>query len=212
MKKLRGIRTDYTRASLLDGEVPENPYNLLCLWMDNALAEKIPEPTAICLSTVKPNDRVTSRIVLAKAIEEDGLVFFTNYNSAKGHDIAKNPSASAVFFWAEMQRQIRIEGTIKKISEKDSDEYYMERPKLSKIGAWASPQSQVMQSRNELEQLVEKFQKKFERKELARPPFWGGYKLKYESIEFWQGRQGRLHDRFLYTKKFGSWKICRLAP
>ena len=212
MKKLRGIRTDYTRASLLDSEVPENPYNLLCCWMDNAIAEKIPEPTAICLSTVKPNGRVNSRIVLAKEIQEDGLVFFTNYNSAKGHDIANNPSASAIFFWAEMQRQIRIEGTIKKISEKDSDEYYMERPKLSKIGAWASPQSQVIQSRNELEQLVEKFQKEFEQKELSRPPFWGGYKLKYESIEFWQGRQGRLHDRFLYTQKLGSWEICRLAP
>ena len=212
MKKLRGIRTDYTKASLLDSEVPGNPYNLLCLWMDNAIAEKIPEPTAICLSTVKPNGRVNSRIVLAKEIQEDGLVFFTNYNSAKGHNIAKNPVASAVFFWAEMQRQIRIEGTIDKISEKDSDEYYMERPKLSKIGAWASPQSQVIRSRIELEQLVEKFQKEFEKKELGRPPFWGGYKLEYESIEFWQGRQGRLHDRFLYTKKLSTWKICRLAP
>ena len=138
--------------------------------------------------------------------------FFTNYNSAKGQDIAKNSFACAVFFWAEMQRQIRIEGTIKKISEKDSDEYYMERPKLSKIGAWASPQSQVIQSRRELEQFVKKVQKEFEQKELSRPPFWGGYKLKYESIEFWQGRQGRLHDRFLYTKKLSPWKICRLAP
>ena len=212
MKKLRGIRTDYNKASLLDGEIPENPYNLLCLWMDSAIAEKIPEPTAICLSTIKPNGRVNSRIVLAKEIQEDGVVFFTNYNSAKGQDIAKNSFACAVFFWAEMQRQIRIEGTIKKISEKDSDEYYMERPKLSKIGAWASPQSQVIQSRSELEQLVEKFQKEFEQKELGRPPFWGGYKLNYESIEFWQGRQGRLHDRFLYTKKLSTWKICRLAP
>ena len=111
-----------------------------------------------------------------------------------------------------MQRQIRIEGKIKKISEEDSDEYYMERPKLSKIGAWASPQSQVIQSRNELEQLVEKFQKEFEQKELDRPPFWGGYKLGFESIEFWQGRQGRLHDRFLFKKKLSSWEICRLAP
>ena len=161
MKKLRGIRTDYTKASLLDSEVPGNPYNLLCLWMDNAIAEKIPEPTAICLSTAKPNGRVNSRIVLAKEIQKDGLVFFTNYNSAKGQDIGKNSFACAVFFWAEMQKQIRIEGTIKKISEKDSDEYYMERPKLSKIGAWASPQSQIIQSRNELEQLVEKFQKEW---------------------------------------------------
>ena len=161
---------------MVESDIPRDPFNLLCLWMDSAIAEKIPEPTAICLSTVKPNGRVNSRIVLAKEIQEDGLIFFTNYNSAKGQDIAKNPSASAVFFWADMQKQIRIKGTIEKISEKDSDEYYMERPKLSKIGAWASPQSQVIQSRNELEQLVEKFQKGFEQKELGRPPFWGGYK------------------------------------
>ena len=212
MKKLRDIRTDYTRASLLDSEIPKNPHNLLCLWMDSAIAEKIPEPTAICLSTIKPNGKVSSRVVLAKEIQEDGLIFFTNYNSAKGQDIAKNSFACAVFFWAEMQRQIRVEGTIKKISEKDSDEYYMERPKLSKIGAWASPQSQIIQSRNELEQLVEKFQKEFEQKELDRPPFWGGYKLGFESIEFWQGRASRLHDRCLYELHGDDWKMNRLAP
>ena len=212
MKNLRDIRIDYTKGTLSEDDIPKNPYSLLTQWMETAIAEEILEPTAICLSTIKYNGTVGSRIVLAKELEDDGLVFFTNYESAKGLDIAKNSSASAVFFWAPLQRQVRIEGHIEKISSKKSDEYYNERPTLSKVGAWASPQSRVLRSRNELENLVKNFQKKFENEELGRPPFWGGYKLKYESIEFWQGRQGRLHDRFLYKKRENTWTICRLAP
>ena len=212
MKNLHNIRTDYTKSALLEDEIPDNPYNLLANWVDKAIDEKIPEPTAICLSTIKYNGTVSSRIVLVKEIQENGLVFFTNYDSGKGQDLAKNPSASAVFFWADLQRQIRIEGNIEKISSEMSDEYYRERPTLSKIGAWASPQSRVISSRKELEKRVEEVKKKFEDKNLDRPPFWGGYKLKYESIEFWQGRQGRLHDRFLYIKSKQIWKINRLAP
>ena len=212
MKDLRNVRIDYNLDSLTETDVRKNPQEQLINWMDTAIDKKIPEPTAFCLSTIKHDLTVSSRIVLAKEIEETGLIFYTNYNSAKGLDIAKNGSGSAVFFWAELQRQVRIEGELEKIPCIQSDSYYSMRPLDSKIGAWASPQSEIIGDRTVLENNFKKYKEKFSKNDPGRPSFWGGIKLSFKTIEFWQGRQNRLHDRIKYRKKNDGWEIIRLAP
>ena len=212
MKDLRNVRIDYNLDSLNETDVKKNPQEQLICWIDTAIDKKIPEPTAICLSTIKHDLTVSSRIVLAKEIEDAGLIFYTNYNSAKGLDIAKHRSGSAVFFWAELQRQVRIEGELEKIPYVQSDSYYSMRPLDSKIGAWASPQSEIIADRTVLENNFKKYKEKFRKNDPGRPSFWGGIKLSFETIEFWQGRQNRLHDRIKYRKKDEGWEIIRLAP
>ena len=165
------------------------------------------------LATSTLSGKPSERIVLLKGIKDNGLVFFSNYNSRKGKQIDDNPFASLVFFWKELERQVRIEGEIKKISDRESDEYFSQRPFESRIGAWSSPQSEVIKNREVLEKNVSDYTSRFESQNIPRPPDWGGYIVKPNLVEFWQGRPGRLHDRLQYTiNKKATWKIERLAP
>lgn len=210
---IAGIRKVYQLQSLLEKDVDANPVKQFETWWRHAIESKIEEPNAMTLSTATASGKPSARIVLLKEIKENGFVFFTNYLSRKGKEIEENPFVSLLFFWRELERQIRLEGKIKKISAEESDEYFFQRPKESRIGAWSSPQSRVIENREVLQQNVEKYNFRFENKNIPRPKFWGGYIVEPYHIEFWQGRPGRLHDRLLYILKENNvWKIERLAP
>lgn len=210
--KLSEIRKDYTIKSLDFNDVSFDPFNQFRVWLDEAIDSEVPEVNAMCLSTLGLNGFPNARIVLLKEMDH-GFVFFTNYKSEKGQEIEANPKASITFFWPELERQVRIMGLIEKVSEKESDEYFLSRPKGSQIGAWTSPQSATIADRNELNSRLEEMEKRFSSEPLTRPDFWGGYRLLPFKIEFWQGRPSRLHDRICYEKQSdGSWKISRLAP
>ncbi len=210
---LADIRKDYRLQSLLEKDVDVNPIKQFETWWQQAIESGIEEPNAMTLATSSSLGKPSARIVLLKGIKENGFVFFTNYNSRKGKQIEENPFAALVFLWKELERQIRIEGEIKRINEEESDEYFFKRPLESRIGAWASPQSAVIESREILEKNVVDYSTKFEDKNIPRPSNWGGYIVIPTLIEFWQGRPGRLHDRLQYTvSKNGTWKIERLAP
>jgi pyridoxamine 5'-phosphate oxidase len=206
-------RKDYVRGELNESECPPDPMLLLEIWLGEAIEFSGEEP-AMVLSTVGENNRPSSRIVLLKRLDASGLYFFTNYESRKGRELASNPWASANFFWQEMERQIRVEGMVEKISPEESDSYFNSRPEESKISAIISPQSREVPGRSFLinSQLDFKTKLKAGKKLIKRPPYWGGYLLKPTRIEFWQGRKGRLHDRIQYLFKDGTWDICRLAP
>ena len=207
------LRKDYRLQSLLEKDVSEDALQQFRNWWQEVLDSKIEEPNAMTLATASPEGKPTARIVLLKEINEHGFVFFTNYESHKGKQIQSNPFGSLLFFWKELERQVRIEGGIEKVSPRESDAYYATRPMESRIGAWSSPQSQVLASRELLEENVEKFSRKFNSGNVPRPPHWGGYILRPVLIEFWQGRPGRLHDRLQYSLLGnGAWKIERLAP
>lgn len=210
--KLSEIRNEYTIKSLDFNDVSFDPFNQFRVWLDEAIDSEVPEVNAMCLSTLGLNGFPNARIVLLKEMDH-GFVFFTNYKSEKGQEIEANPKASITFFWPELERQVRIMGLIEKVSEKESDEYFLSRPKGSQIGAWTSPQSATIADRNELNSRLEEMEKRFSSEPLTRPDFWGGYRLLPFKIEFWQGRPSRLHDRICYEKQSdGSWKISRLAP
>ncbi len=205
------IREDYTLKSLGTSEVDKNPIDQFKIWFQEALEAKVLEPNAMTLATVN-NGQPKARIVLLKGIVDNGFTFFTNYNSDKGQEIAKNPQVSTVFFWPELQRQIRIEGSLEKLSSEESKSYFLSRPKGSQIGAWASNQSEIIKNREVLEEKVNALQEKYKDKEVDYPTHWGGYLLTPVKIEFWQGRSSRLHDRIVYTFENGTWKICRVSP
>ena len=210
--KIAEIRKEYKLKSLSEGEVDTNALSQFTSWWNDALESNIDEVNAMTLATASKEGIPSARIVLLKGYDEKGFVFFTNYNSQKGKDIAENNHATILFFWKELERQVNIKGTIEKVSEKDSDEYFYIRPVASRIGAWSSPQSSVISNREVLEQNEAKYREQFG-DNAPRPPHWGGYIVKPQSIEFWQGRASRLHDRLLYTLQTdGSWKIERLAP
>ncbi len=212
LNNIADIRTEYKLQTLLEDSVHQDPVEQFTVWWNEALASSIDEVNAMTLATATRGGQVSARIVLLKGYDQNGFVFFTNYNSHKGTELEENPNAALVFFWKELERQIRIEGVVEKISEQESDSYYHSRPEGSRIGAWASPQSQIM-SRTELEEKFESFRQQFLNATISRPPFWGGYRVKPHRVEFWQGRPSRLHDRILYEKDFqGNWKIERLAP
>ncbi|MDQ2720402.1 MAG: pyridoxamine 5'-phosphate oxidase [Bacteroidota bacterium] len=207
------IRKVYQLKSLLEKDVDANPIKQFENWWQQAIESRIEEPNAMTLSTSTTSGKPSARIVLLKEIKEDGFVFFTNYQSRKGNEIKENPFVALLFFWKEMERQIRIEGKIKKISDEESDKYFFKRPVESQIGAWSSPQSKVIENRELLQENVEKYNFQFREKPIPRPDFWGGYIVEPDRIEFWQGRPGRLHDRLLYTiTRNGLWKTARLAP
>ncbi len=202
---------DYQKNEGLDlGNLIKNPFEQFEHWFQFAVDADAFYANAMTLSTVQ-NEKPKSRIVLLKDVDERGFSFFTNYTSAKSQEIVENKNASLLFFWKEIERQIRIEGVLEKVSAKASDEYFKTRPRESQIGAWASPQSSPV-TRAELIERVEEFTKKFEAQEVPRPDFWGGYRLIPTYFEFWQGRPGRLHDRFVYENKNGEWKIFQVAP
>jgi pyridoxamine 5'-phosphate oxidase len=210
---IEDIRKVYQLQSLLEKDADVDPVKQFEIWWQQVIESKIEEPNAMTLSTCTTSGKPSSRIVLLKGIKKNGFVFFTNYLSRKGKEIEANPFVSLLFFWKELERQVRIEGEIKKISEQESDDYFFKRPKESRIGAWSSPQSEVIKNRAVLEKNVSGYIKKFESQNIPRPPYWGGYIVMPTLIEFWQGRPGRLHDRLRYTlNEKNLWKIERLAP
>ena len=206
------IRRDYMKATLSEDKVERDPFTQFGIWWDEALRAEIDEVNAMTLSTVSEGARPTSRIVLLKGYDTAGFVFYTNYKSRKGRDLELYPHASLLFFWKELERQVRIDGPCEKVSEAESDEYFLSRPEGSRIGAWASPQSQVIASRDVLDQQIIALEDRFQGMSIPRPPHWGGYRVKPEQMEFWQGRPSRLHDRILYTRSASGWQINRLAP
>ena len=210
---LESIRKDYRLQSLLEKDVDADPVKQFEIWWHQAIQSGIDEPNAMTVATSTPSGKPSARIMLLKGIRNKGFVFFSNYLSRKGKQMEENPFVSLVFFWKELERQVRVEGEITKISEKESDEYFSKRPLESRIGAWSSPQSKVIKSRDILEKNVSDYTNRFGSENIPRPPYWGGYFVNPMLIEFWQGRPGRLHDRLQYTVgKKGTWKIERLAP
>ena len=211
-KDIADIRKDYKLRSLLESDVEPDPIKQFQLWWNEAMVSNIDEPNTMTLATSTTSGIPSARIVLLKGLNPEGFIFFTNYESRKGNDLKENPNASLVFFWKELERQVRIEGSVKNLSEKESDEYFVLRPEQSRIGAWSSPQSQVIKSRESLEEMFEKYTHLFTDGAILRPPHWGGYIVKPILVEFWQGRPNRLHDRLQYTLNNDEWKIERLAP
>lgn len=212
MSNIASIRKDYMLRSLSEADVNKNPIKQFADWWDEAIDSNIEEANAMTLATVNEQGYPSARIVLLKGFNENGFVFFTNYESRKGKSLLLNPKASIVFFWKELERQIRIEGIAEKISEEESTAYFTSRPVESKIGAWASPQSNVIESRTFLEKRFKQYEQEFSNDDIPRPPHWGGFIVKPSRIEFWQGRPGRLHDRIEYNKNSEGWAIDRLAP
>lgn len=210
---IASIRRDYQLKSLSEQDVVNDAIQQFTIWWKEALNAEIDEVNAMTVSTTKADGRPTSRIVLLKGYDENGFVFFTNYDSHKGQELISNPFASLLFFWKELERQVRIEGKCEKISTEESDAYFYSRPLGSRLGAWASPQSQVIPNREVLENQAEQLTLKYSDGIVPRPPHWGGFRVVPDSIELWQGRSNRLHDRILYTKNESSnWGIARLAP
>lgn len=206
------LRRDFSLKSLDQTEVSTDPINQFEIWFKEALRSEALEPNAMTLSTATPEGKPSSRVVLLKQIQNNGFVFFTNYDSKKGKQIEQNPYAALNFIWHELERQVKVEGKIRKISDKESDYYFDVRPPRSKLGAWASPQSEEIPNREYLENIVSDFERRFEGTTVKRPINWGGYILEPTLIEFWQGRSSRLHDRIQYLLVDGKWKIARLAP
>ncbi len=207
------LRQEYTFQGLSETDVHPNPFEQFKTWFDQAVAAQLPEPNAMTIATVTADGKPSARIVLLKDYDERGFVFYTNYKSHKGQQLVENPWGAIAFWWAELERQVRIEGRVEKVSPAESDAYFHSRPKGSQLGAWASNQSQVIESREVLEQQLQKLKEEYDNKEVPRPPHWGGFRVIPSEIEFWQGRPSRLHDRLLYQRgEDGSWKIQRLSP
>ena len=212
MNSIADIRKDYKLRSFLEAEAASNPFVQFTEWWNDALASNIDEVNAMTLATVNAAGKPSARIVLLKGMSEEGYEFYTNYESHKAKEMAGNSNVALVFFWKELERQIRIEGTVKKAPEDVSDIYFNSRPEESRIGAWSSPQSKIIPSRETLEKNVLDIKDKFEGKEITRPTFWGGYIVEPVLFEFWQGRSNRLHDRIEYIKNETGWIKRRLAP
>jgi len=212
-KKIAELRKEYQKEKLDETGVDKDPIIQFGKWFQESLEAEVNEANAMTLATADRKGRPSARIVLLKGFDEDGFVFFTNYKSEKGRDLKENPYAALVFFWPELERQIRISGKVKRISATESEDYFNSRPLESRIGAIASSQSEVIASREVLEEKFEQIKEAFINREPERPRNWGGFIIKPITIEFWQGRPNRLHDRILFSrKKKGSWKIERLAP
>ena len=212
MSELHDIRKEYKLSRLEIDSLDANPIVQFRFWLNEALHSGADEPNAMVLSTSTPDGKPSSRVVLLKNLDDDGFTFFTNYESKKGLQLSSNAFGSLLFFWPRLERQVRIEGKIFKTLRQESDAYFEARPEGSKIGAWSSPQSQRIPSREYLENLQKDYMEMFRTKTLGRPENWGGYKLIPQLIEFWQGRENRLHDRFEYTRNDNMWEVYRLAP
>ncbi len=212
-KFISQLRSDFIKMKLSEEDVNQSPIVEFNLWMKQAIESKVNEPNAMVLSTASKEGKPTARIVLLRGITENKFGFFTNYESRKATEMTENPFACLTFFWPELERQVRIEGRIIKAPKDVSDAYFYARQRNSKIGAWSSPQSKVLKTREELEHLVTNFDKRYPNEDVPRPDFWGGYFLVADYFEFWQGRSSRLHDRIRYTKDaHDNWTIARLAP
>ena len=210
-KNLADLRKSYEREKLDEADVAQDPLEQFTRWMQQAIDAQIPEPNAMTLATVSAENRPSTRPVLIKGCDERGIVWYTNYESSKARQISMNPWASLQFHWVELERVVRIEGKVEKVSTGESEAYYRSRPLDSRIAAWASPQSEVIADRKALERRVEEFNQKFGENP-PLPPNWGGLRLVPERWEFWQGRKNRLHDRIVYRREKGNWLRERLAP
>jgi pyridoxamine 5'-phosphate oxidase len=212
-KDLSSLRKEYSSSQLDEKTVASDPLLEFEKWLNAAIEAELPEPNAMNLATATADGRPSSRIVLLKEVNPEGFVFYTNYQSQKGLEMEKNPFGALTFFWVELERQVRIEGSIERVSAEVSDTYFKSRPRGSQIGAWSSPQSQRIASRKILEERSVEIAKRFDGKDIPRPAQWGGYTLIPNRIEFWQGRENRLHDRILYKADLsGNWVIQRVAP
>lgn len=209
---LHDLRREYASRELTDADAAAHPLEQFKLWFDEAGRAELLDVNAMTLATASASGEPTARIVLLKGFDERGFVFFTNYDSAKGRDLAENPRASLLFFWAELERQIRITGDVSRVTLEESAAYFHTRPLASQLGAWASPQSRAVASREDLEMRFAEESRRYASHPVPLPPFWGGYRVSPERIEFWQGRPNRLHDRLLYIRRHDGWDRTRLAP
>ncbi len=210
---LQKLREEYTRAGLHESDLNPDPIEQFHEWFDEALSANLHEPNAMTLATALPDARPSACVVLLKGYDERGFVFYTNHEGRKARELEENPHCALVFYWGELERQVRIEGRASRISEEESDAYYASRPRGSQLGAWASEQSRPVERRDLLEQRLRELEDEYEGRKIPRPPFWGGYRVEPEAIEFWQGRENRLHDRLLYRHSDGrGWRIERLQP
>jgi pyridoxamine 5'-phosphate oxidase len=212
MDHLARLRKEYTSAGLTESAADPDPIAQFRRWFDTALAADLHEPNAMTLATATPEGRPSARIVLLKGFDERGFVFYTSYEGRKSEEIEGNPRCALVFYWGELERQVRVEGHVSRIPEEESDEYFGSRPRGSQLGAWASEQSRPVEGRDALEERLRNLEAEYEGREVLRPPFWGGYRVEPEVIEFWQGRENRLHDRLVYRRSGGSWRRERLQP
>lgn len=206
------IRKDYALKSLDEGDVAGSPFEQFKLWLQEAITSQLKEPTAFFLATSNKMNEPSGRVVLLKEVDDQGLVFFTNYQSRKGQEIAHNQKVAVTFWWDVLERQVRVEGVVEKLLQEESWAYHSSRPKLSQIGANASPQSQVIPNREYLEELFKQKEQEFKDSEVPLPENWGGYRIIPSYFEFWQGRRSRLHDRICYQQNNKEWQIIRLAP
>ena len=207
------LRKEYRRGALLEGDAGSDPIQLFAAWLQNAVDSGIREPNAMTLATADAAGRPSARVVLLKSYDEEGFVWFTNYESRKGRELAANPYAALVFWWGDLERQVRVEGQVERTSAAESDAYYQSRPLGARLGAWVSAQSSVIAGRAVIEDRLQELTAHYAQSEPQRPPFWGGYRLRPAVIEFWQGGENRLHDRLVYRREgTGAWRMERLAP
>jgi pyridoxamine 5'-phosphate oxidase len=206
------LRKEYTRNGLTESGADADPVEQFRKWFEEALAADLHEPNAMTLATATSGGRPSARIVLLKGFDERGFVFYTNYEGRKARELEDNPYCALVFYWGELERQVRVEGRASRIPKEESDAYFDSRPRGSRLGAWVSEQSRTIESREALEDRLRELEERYEGAEIPRPPFWGGYRVEPDSVEFWQGRENRLHDRLIYRRSERGWKIERLQP
>ena len=210
---LADLRKEYSLAGLAEADLAREPFRQFEKWFQEAEAAKLPEPNAMLLATADADGRPSARTVLLKGLDGRGFVFYTNYESRKGRELADNARAALLFPWISLERQVIVEGPITRVSREEADAYFHSRPRASQIGAWASPQSTVVAGRAVIEESFRTVEKKYEGREIPLPPQWGGFRLSPETVEFWQGRRSRLHDRLRYRREAGGdWTVERLAP
>ena len=212
MTDLKGLRKEYKKAGLRETDLSPGPMEQFRRWFDEALAADLHEPNAMTVATAGRDGRPSARVVLLKGFDERGFVFYTNYEGRKGREIEENPYCALIFYWGELERQVRVEGRAGRVSPQESDAYYGSRPRGSRLGAWASAQSREVDGREALQERLRSLEGEYEGREVYRPPFWGGYRVEPEAVEFWQGRENRLHDRLVYRRAPDGWEVVRLQP